>query len=209
MLQIKTLVLGPVETNAYIVYDTKEKTAVVIDPAWDGRTIAKEIQAEDLDLQGIWLTHAHFDHFAGVADLLGELRSNAPVALHSKDMPLWKMDGGAALFGISINRGPTPSIEVEHGQVLPVGSYRFEVRHSPGHTPGHVVYVCVAEKVAFCGDVIFNGSVGRTDLPGGSFPQLMESIALQVMTLPDETKIFSGHGPQTTVGVERRENPFL
>jgi hydroxyacylglutathione hydrolase len=93
--------------------------------------------------------------------------------------------------------------------MLSVGDYHFQVRHSPGHTPGHVVYYCQAMKSVFCGDVIFAGSIGRTDLPGGSYPQLMQSIANQIMTLSDETKLYSGHGPETTVGIERMENPFL
>jgi glyoxylase-like metal-dependent hydrolase (beta-lactamase superfamily II) len=119
------------------------------------------------------------------------------------------MQGGAPFFGMRIDPGPRPSIDLEHGQMLPIGAYTFEVRHAPGHTPGHVIFYCAAERVAFCGDVIFSGSIGRTDLPGGSFDILMRSIKTQVLTLPDETRLFSGHGPQTSVGQERAENPFL
>lgn len=209
MLHIKTLVLGPVQTNVYIICDTVLKKAVVVDPAWDGKTIADEVKSLGADLESVWLTHGHFDHFAGGVSLLKELGKNAPVALHREDFSLWKFDGGAALFGLKIDRGPEPTIWVEHGQMLSAGNYQFQVRHSPGHTPGHVVYYCQAMKLAFCGDVIFGGSIGRTDLPGGSYPQLMQSIADQIMTLPDETKLYSGHGPETTVGIERMENPFL
>jgi glyoxylase-like metal-dependent hydrolase (beta-lactamase superfamily II) len=90
-----------------------------------------------------------------------------------------------------------------------LGDIIFEVRHTPGHTPGHVIFACPAEKIAFCGDVIFQGSIGRTDLPGGSYPQLLKSIETQILSLPDETQLFSGHGPETTVGKERMTNPFL
>lgn len=209
MLEIKTFVLGPVQTNVYLVWDKNTGQAIVIDPAWDGDVIANDIMSCGLTLDAVWLTHGHFDHFAGVASLLAELDKEVPVALHKEDFLLWKLYGGAPLFGMRIDRGPEPSIQVEHGQYLPVGNYQFQVRHSPGHTPGHVVYYCSDENLVFCGDVIFGGSIGRTDLPGGSHAQLMKSISDQIMTLPDDTRLLSGHGPETTVGIERVENPFL
>lgn len=209
MLEIKEYILGPVQTNVYLLWDPETRQAVVVDPAWDGDLIAKDLKVLGLTLKSIWLTHGHFDHFAGIASLLAELGRDAPVAMHKADLPLWKVYGGAALFGMRIERGPEPSIFVEHGQYLSVGDYQFEVRHAPGHTPGHVVYYCEAMKVVFCGDVIFGGSIGRTDLPGGSYAQLMKSISNQIMTLPEETRLLSGHGPETTVGIERYENPFL
>jgi glyoxylase-like metal-dependent hydrolase (beta-lactamase superfamily II) len=129
--------------------------------------------------------------------------------LHSSDYSLWRFQGGAPLFGMQIDPGPEPTINLVHGQILFLGSNKFEVRHAPGHTQGHVMFYCLDEKVLFCGDVIFNGSIGRTDLPGGDFGILMESIHSQFLTLPDETRVLSGHGPETTVGKERRTNPFL
>ncbi|HEX7974308.1 MAG TPA: MBL fold metallo-hydrolase [Anaerolineales bacterium] len=108
-----------------------------------------------------------------------------------------------------IDPGPEPTVDLAQGQVLHLGGSRLEVRHCPGHTPGHVVFYCEAEKVVFCGDVIFSGSIGRTDLAGGDYDILIDSIRTQILTLPDETRLLPGHGPETTVGMERAYNPFL
>lgn len=209
MLEILTLILGPVETNSYIVADTASCEAVVIDPAWDGQLIAAEARQRGWSLTAIWLTHAHFDHIAGAAGLAEQIQPPPLVALHPADLPLWQAQGGAPFFGMRIDPGPRPSISLAHGQLLQVGGYSFEVRHAPGHTPGHVVFYCAAQQIAFCGDVIFMDAIGRTDLPGGSYQGLMNSIQTQILTLPDHTRLLSGHGPQTTVGQERLENPFL
>jgi hydroxyacylglutathione hydrolase len=108
-----------------------------------------------------------------------------------------------------IDPGPEPTIDLYHDQILHLGSNRLEVRHAPGHTRGHVMFYCQADQVLFCGDVIFQGSIGRTDLPGGDYETLIQSIRSQVLNLPDDTRLLSGHGPETTVGVERRYNPFF
>jgi hydroxyacylglutathione hydrolase len=110
---------------------------------------------------------------------------------------------------MQIDPGPEPTMHLSHGQKLPLGDRLFEVRHTPGHTPGHVVFYCGSEKVVFCGDVIFWGGIGRTDLPGGDYDTLMHSIQSQILSLPNDTRLLSGHGGETTVGYERRENPFL
>lgn len=209
MFSIITLVLGPVETNTYLVADSETGDAVVIDPAWDGELILQEAQKRGWRIQNIWLTHAHFDHLGGAAAIADRLTPSPPVALHPEDHALWRMGGGAALFGIHIDPGPEPTIDLVPGQRLHLGHYELEVRHAPGHTPGHVILYCVSEGVAFVGDVIFRGSIGRTDLPGGSYETLIKSIRQQVLTLPDQTRLLSGHGPETIVGVERRYNPFL
>jgi glyoxylase-like metal-dependent hydrolase (beta-lactamase superfamily II) len=209
MIEVITLVLGPVETNAYLVADAQSGEAVVIDPAWDGEVIAAEARRRGWRISGIWLTHAHFDHLAGALGISQQVQPPPPVALHPADLPLWEAQGGAPFFGMHINPGPRPSISLAHGQTLHVGGYAFEVRHAPGHTPGHVVFYCAAESLVFCGDVIFMSSIGRTDLPGGSYQTLLHSIQTQILTLPDATRLLSGHGPETTVGQERLENPFL
>lgn len=209
MLEIVPFVLGPVDTNAYLVGDSQSGQAVAIDPAWDGRLIAAQATQQGWRLEQVWVTHAHFDHMAGTAELLKAIQPPPGVALHPADLPLWRMQGGAPLFGMRITPAPEPSVTLEEGQLLSVGNYSFEVRCTPGHTPGHVLFHCVAEKVVFCGDLIFAGSVGRTDLPGGSFAALLDSIQHRVLSLPDETRLFSGHGPVTTVGEERINNPFL
>ncbi len=209
MLEIIPLVLGPVETNAYLVGDPHTGQAVVIDPAWDGARLAAEAQQRGWRIAGLWITHAHFDHMAGAAALSRAVPEPPPVALHPADLPLWESQGGAGFFGLHVEPGPPPSILLAEGQTLRLGGVEFEARHTPGHTPGHVVFYAPAERVCFCGDVIFGGSIGRTDLPGGNYMTLMHSIHTQILSLPDDTRLLSGHGPETTVGVERAENPFL
>jgi glyoxylase-like metal-dependent hydrolase (beta-lactamase superfamily II) len=213
MLQIDKWILGPVATNTYLVGDTETNQGVIVDPAWDGKFLAEEIKKRGWNLVGIWLTHAHFDHFAGLADLLEGLASDGqekiPVGMHPKDLPLWKVRGGAVMFGIQVKKAPKPDLVFEEGQILSVGRYQFVVQHAPGHSAGHVIFHCPEEKVLFSGDVIFNQGIGRTDLLGGSYEVLMNSIKTLVMPMPDETVIYSGHGPETTVGAERTGNPFV
>lgn len=209
MLEIFKLVLGPVETNTYLVADPATGDAVCIDPAWDGEVILAEAQQRGWKLTGIWLTHAHFDHFAGAAALAGDEGHRLPVALHALDKPLWRLGGGAQWFGLRIDPGPEPSLELNHGQVLHVGENAFEIRHTPGHSPGHVIFYCATQGLAFTGDVIFQDGIGRTDLPGGDYHQLMMSIEQQVLTLPENTRLLCGHGLETSVSVERGSNPFL
>lgn len=209
MLKIETFVLGPVETNAYLVADPVTRQAAVIDPAWDGQVLVAEARKRGWQIEAVWVTHAHFDHMAGSAAILRQVQPAPMLALHPDDLPLWRFQGGAPYFGMRIETGPEPSLPLTPGQILQLGGYTFEVRHAPGHTPGHVVFYCPQEKVVFCGDVIFESGIGRTDLPGGSFAILMHSIQSQILNLPDDTRLLSGHGPETTVGKERLENPFL
>ena len=209
MLEIISFTLGPVQTNAYLVADPDSGAAVVIDPAWDGGVIVREAKQRGWRIGSIWLTHAHFDHLGGAGQVADLSSPPPPVALHPEDYPLWRAQGGAPLFGMRIDPGPEPTIELKHNQILHLGTYDFEVRHTPGHTPGHVVFYCASAGVVFCGDVIFGGSIGRTDLPGGNYDTLIDSIRMHLLSLPDETRLLSGHGPETTVGEERRENPFL
>ena len=197
------------QTNAYLVADPQSGEAVVIDPAWDGQRILQEANHRGWRITSIWLTHAHFDHLGGAAAVAEGTAPMPAVALHPGDYPLWRVQGGAALFGFQIEPCPEPTVDLSQFTRLHLGEAEFEVRHAPGHTPGHVLFYCAREGVAFCGDVIFQGSIGRTDLPGGSFDLLMESIRTQVLSLPAETRLLSGHGPETTVGVERAFNPFL
>jgi hydroxyacylglutathione hydrolase len=208
-LTIVPMVLGPVQTNAYLLADARTGEAVVIDPAWDGDLILDEASRRGWRIGSIWLTHAHFDHFGGAAAVADGTNPPPPVALHSQDYNLWRMQGGAPLFGMRIDPGPEPTIDLVHGQQLHLGENLLDVRHTPGHTPGHVVFYCPKDGICFCGDVIFQGSIGRTDLPGGDFDTLLASIHSQILSLPDETRLLSGHGSQTTVGAERRQNPFL
>lgn len=209
MLEIITFVLGPVQTNTYLLADPETGEAAVIDPAWEGQVILAEVQRRNWQVGQIWLTHAHFDHFGGVAALAQGSNPIPSVALHAEDLPLWGMQGGASLFGFRIDPGPEPKMELHHGQVLTLGRNQLEVRHCPGHTLGHVIFYCADHKVAFVGDVIFQGGIGRTDLPGGNYSTLLQSIQAQILSLPEDTRLLSGHGPSTTVALEKVYNPFL
>ncbi len=210
MLEIISLTLGPVATNCYLIADPETKEAAVIDPAWDGHIILAEAVKREWRIAHLWYTHAHFDHIGGAAGVADGCNPLPIAALHPDDYALWRIKGGAQLFGVPLeDPGPEPTVHLQHGQNLKLGSNQFEVRHAPGHTPGHVMFYCKTEKVLFSGDVIFQGSIGRTDLPGGSHETLLQSIREQVLTLPDNVRILSGHMGETSVGVERESNPFL
>lgn len=209
MLEVKTFILGPVMTNSYLIADPDTGEAVVIDPADEGQTMVDAAHSQGWRIGSIWLTHAHFDHLGGAGEVADLSDPPPPVALHPDDYPLWRVGGGAAFFGMHIDPGPEPTIDLKDGQTLYLGANVFEVRHAPGHTRGHVIFYCSTQQTAFVGDVIFQGSIGRTDLPGGDYHALIASIRTQVLTLPDDTRLLSGHGPETTVGQERRTNPFL
>ena len=208
-LEIVAFTLGPVQTNAYLVADPQTKEAAVIDPSWDGHLILAEAQKRGWRIGHLWYTHAHFDHIGGAAAIADALNPLPLVALHPADHVLWRAGGGGRMFGLPIDPGPEPSIDFVHGQTLRLGSNIFEVRYTPGHTPGHVVFYCAAENICFCGDLIFAHSVGRTDLPGGSWDTLVQSIREQIYSLPESTRLLSGHGPETTVGEEKVSNPFV
>ncbi|HET9906470.1 MAG TPA: MBL fold metallo-hydrolase [Anaerolineales bacterium] len=222
MLEIVSFTLGPAQTNAYLVADSETKEAAVIDPSWDGHIILEAAQKRGWRIGHLWYTHAHFDHIGGAGAIADALNPLPLVALHPNDHVLWRAGGGGAFFGFEIDPGPEPTIDFTHGQILRLGSVEFEIRFTPGHTLGHcILYVANpraersetsverSRSVCFCGDVIFAGSVGRTDLPGGDWNTLEKSIREQIFTLPDDTRLLSGHGPETTVGEEKRSNPFV
>ncbi|HVP20572.1 MAG TPA: MBL fold metallo-hydrolase [Anaerolineaceae bacterium] len=202
-------VLGPLENNTYLVVDSDTGEAVVIDPSFDSQVVIDEVRQQGWKLTQVWLTHAHFDHIAGVSTITQSTQPPLPVGLHPGDLVLWKQDGSAPQFGVAFESGPEPSIEFSHGQILKLGKSSFEVRHTPGHTRGHVVFVSLDEEIVWCGDLIFNGSVGRTDMPGGDTAALLHSIRTQILTLPASTRLLSGHGLETTVGAEAKHNPYL
>jgi glyoxylase-like metal-dependent hydrolase (beta-lactamase superfamily II) len=209
MLEILPFTLGPVATNAYLAADPETKEAAVIDPAWDGHIILKAAQERGWRIGHLWYTHAHFDHIGGAAAIADSLNPLPLVALHPDDHVLWRAGGGGAVFGFDIDPGPEPTIDFYQGQILKLGSNEFEVRHTPGHTKGLCVLYVASANVCFCGDLIFNGSVGRTDLPGSDWDTLVNSIRTQIFTLPEDTRLLSGHGEESTVGEEKRHNPFV
>jgi len=209
MLKIIQFTVGPAQTNAYLVADPMAGVAAVIDPGWDGKRILAESEKNGWRIGHLWYTHAHFDHIGGAAEIADALNPLPLIGLHPGDHSLWKVGGGGALFGFKIDPGPEPGIDLYDGQKLILGDVQFDVWATPGHTPGHCVFYCQEAGVLFSGDLIFQGSVGRTDLPGGDFESLVRSIKTKVFSLPDDTRILSGHGPETRVGEEKSFNPFV
>ena len=209
MLETVSFTLGPAQTNAYLVADSDTGEAVVIDPSWDGHIILEAAKKRGWRIGHMWYTHAHFDHIGGAGAIADALNPLPLVALHPNDHVLWRAGGGGAIFGFDIDPGPEPTIDLYQGQILRLGNVEFEVRFTPGHTLGHCILYVASAGICFCGDLIFAGSVGRTDLPGGDWGQLVESIKTQVFTMPDDTRLLSGHGPETTVGKEKVSNPFV
>jgi len=206
-LIIATLPVGLIQTNCYVVGCQETKEGAVIDPGGHPQRILDEVKRLGLNIKYVLDTHAHFDH----TDANGVVvqATGASLALHPQDLPLLKNAGGAAFFGLEADPSPLPDLELHDGDELEVGKLRFRVLHTPGHTPGHVCLYEPAEEVLFDGDVLFYRGIGRTDLPGGSWRQLMDSIQRVLFALPEDTVVYSGHGPATTIGEEKRLNPWL
>jgi glyoxylase-like metal-dependent hydrolase (beta-lactamase superfamily II) len=207
-VRIRTFTGGGFGQNAYLVVCEATGSAFAVDPGGDAARMRQVLAAEGLALAGIVLTHAHLDHVEGV-DEVRQAAPDAAIYLHPGDLELYRsLPRQAAMFGLEADPQPEPTDELAHGQRLTFGDCTLHVRYTPGHSPGHVILVA-DEGVAMVGDVVFQGSIGRTDLPGGDFKALMRSIREQVLTLPDDTVLYPGHGPPTTVGHERIGNPFL
>jgi len=206
-LIVKQLPVGMIQANCYIAGCEESGEGVVIDPGDEGERILAEVEAAGLTIKYILNTHAHFDHIMANAHLVEA--TGAPLALHPLDLPLLRANGGAALFGMEAPPSPEPDIELAAGDIISFGRYHFRVLFTPGHTPGHVSFYEPQEQIIFDGDVLFAGGIGRTDLPGGDYETLLRSINEELMILPDETTVCSGHGPVTTIGQERVNNPWL
>jgi hydroxyacylglutathione hydrolase len=199
---------GIASTNSFLVADEVEKVAVIFDaPDHTVAPLLDEAKKNGWQVIGLWLTHGHFDHVAD-HEVVTSRYPGAKVLIHELDEPKLQKPG-ASFFVLPITIPPrSADAFVEDGQKLRLGRYEFEVIHTPGHAPGHVMYHCAAEKVLIGGDLIIGGSVGRTDLPDSSPEQLVESIR-KVMKLPGETKLFGGHGDISTLDEEREHNPYV
>ncbi len=216
---IETFVLTPFQQNTRVVSCERTRKAICIDPGEPSEALANYIRDNNLALQAIILTHGHLDHIGGTAALAAEF-PDAEILLHKEEMYLYDVLPQQPLFmgiqpdqmramGMEYEPAPRPTRFLTHGEILHVGELKFQVRHCPGHTRGHIVLAEEHEKAVFTGDCLFSGTIGRTDLPGGNYEQLIESIRTNVLSLGDDFTVYCGHGPETTIGREKTSNPFL
>ena len=209
-LQAGIIPVTPFQQNCTILFDDETKEGVVIDPGGDVPEILEVIKENGITLNEIWLTHGHIDH-AGGADELREAVGIKVIGPHKADLPLLQnLETQAEKFGVKMTvRNLTPDRWLNEGDRVSFGDHVFEVFHCPGHAPGHVIYYNRDQGFAHLGDVLFNGSIGRTDLPGGDHETLLASIRDKVLPLGDDVSFICGHGPGSRIGDERRGNPFL
>jgi glyoxylase-like metal-dependent hydrolase (beta-lactamase superfamily II) len=216
MFKTTIIPVTPFEQNCTLMWDDATHEAVVVDPGGDVPRILAAVAANHLAVQAIWLTHGHLDHAGGAMELRDALRK-APGAEalpiigpdRRDDMLLANLEKQGEMFGLRGLRNVTPDRWLEEGETLAIGSHTFEILHCPGHTPGHVVFLDRAGKFAQVGDVLFQNSVGRTDFPYGDHTALIAAIKNKLLTLDDDVAFICGHGPGSTIGAERRNNPFI
>ena len=205
-LVLEHLLVGPLQSNCFILGDEETGEAVIIDPGGDGDMILNALAKKPWKVTAILNTHAHFDHVAANAAV--KKGSGAPLMAPRADAPFMdQAHVSARMYGLEVDASPLPDRLLDEGDLIELGDEKIEVVSTPGHTPGGATFV--TSIGIFPGDSIFAGSIGRTDLPGGDYDTLIHSIVSKIMTLDDETPIYPGHGPATTVGRERAHNPFL
>jgi hydroxyacylglutathione hydrolase len=200
--------VGPLACNCTILGDEETREAIVIDPGDDISRIHKRLTEQGLKLKQILVTHGHIDHVGGALKL--KRLTGAPIYLNENDLPqLEMMDTQAEWVGVAAPETAPPDEGLNDGQLVGLEHYPAQVLHTPGHTQGSICLHFAPLKLLIAGDTLFAGSIGRTDLPGGNFDQIITSLRSRLLTLPDETKVLPGHGPATTIGEERASNPFL
>lgn len=207
-MNVKTLPVGPFETNCYLYRDETSGDGVIIDPGGEEALIIKEVESSRMKPRGILLTHGHGDHIAAVAPLMEHFGLSLWVGAGEEELLANPSANVSAFYGQPIV-APAPDYVVRDEELISVGAVTLKVLATPGHSPGGVCYLDESEGLLFCGDTIFYGSVGRTDFPGSSHQTLIRSINEKIMKLPDGIVCYPGHGPATTVGAERVNNPFL
>lgn len=202
------LTVGPFQENCYVVGDEQTGVGALIDPGDEAARIAVAVEQTGLDIEKIVLTHAHIDHVGAVVDLVEEY--SCPVLGHAESRPmLEQLPAQAMMMGLKFGEIPQIDTFIEDGETVEVGGLRLKSLYTPGHSPGHLAFYVEGEGAVVAGDALFAGSVGRVDLPGGDGPTLLKSIEERLLTLPEETVVHPGHGPETTIGHERDTNPFL
>jgi len=202
---VDKLVVGPFASNCYIVGSESNKEGMIVDPGDEAGRILKKVKDLKLDIKFIVLTHGHIDHTGALKEV--KEATGAEVAIHGDDAKSLKQQLLSVALGLSYPTPPPPGRLLKGGESLDIGDLHFEVLHTPGHTPGGICLL--GEGVVFSGDTLFNYGIGRADLPGGNYSQLINSLQTRLMTLPDNTIVHPGHGAATTIGAEREGNPFL
>ncbi len=202
---IENLEVGPFASNCYIVGAESNKEGIIIDPGAEANTILKKAEELGLEVKFIVLTHAHTDHIGALKEV--KEATGAEVAIHAEDAESLQRRSLSNLFGITFPPPPPADRLLKDGDSIDIGDLHFLVLHTPGHSPGGICLL--GEGVVFSGDTLFNFGIGRTDMPTGSYTQLMNGILTKLMILPDKTIVYPGHGPETTIGTERQWNPFL
>lgn len=202
------MTVGLFQENCYIVGDESSGEGALIDPGDEAARIALAVEQTPLEIGSIILTHSHIDHVGAIVELAEEY--SCPVLLHAEaEEMLRAVPQQAAMMGVKFGKVPSVDRYIGSAETLEVGGVRLRSLYTPGHAPGHLAFYVESERLVISGDAVFAGSVGRVDLPGGSMEVLMKSIREEILTLPDETRLYPGHGPATTVGEERVSNPFL
>ena len=206
-MRIDQRTVGPFEENCYLVVDEASSRAVLIDPGDEGGRLVDMVRASGAQLDAVWLTHAHVDHIGAVAQIKRQF--DVPIHLHPLDLPYYTQLSAraAVMYGLDFEQPDGPDRELSDGQVLECGGLRFDVMHVPGHAPGLVAFT--GHGVSFGGDLLFAGSIGRTDLPLANVADMTASLARYTAALADETIVHPGHGPATSIEREKRTNPFL
>lgn len=205
-MKIKEYVVGPLENNVFLIIDENTKESLLIDPGIESDYILNDINKENLNLKYIINTHSHFDHAHN--NVFFKEKTKAKLLIHKDELMILKTMGQQAMvWGMKVPKSAEPDKLLEEGDIIEIGNIKLKVIHTPGHTPGGISLI--VDKIAFVGDTIFAGSIGRTDFPGGSFDTLISSIKNKLFILPDDTLLYTGHGPKTTIGEEKKYNPFL
>ncbi len=205
-LKYETIVNGPFQENCFLVWNDDTKKGIFIDPGDEPDKLMRSASFLNIEIEGIYNTHAHIDHAGAVAIIKAKL--GVPFALHPEDKPLLeRMPQQAQMFGLPSMEVPTVDHELHHGEKLAILDTEVTVLHTPGHSPGGVCFQF--NEFVFVGDTLFSGSIGRTDLPGGSYEQILDSIRTHLFVLDENLKVLTGHGPATTIATEQKFNPFL
>ena len=203
----RTLPVGPLQANCYVVGCEETRRAAVIDPGGDTDKILSALDKDNLKVSAIINTHGHFDHVGGNKAL--KAATDADLMIHELDAPmLTQLAQAAAAWGMRTENSPAPDRLLDHGDTVDAGNIRFNVIHTPGHSPGGICLYVEHENALFVGDTLFAGSIGRTDLPGGDYNTLISSIQTKLFSLPEETVVYNGHMEATSIGKEKKFNPF-